>query len=141
MLFTMCCDVFVLLVVQQLRELLPESMAIASMMSTFLEFFAEGKPLDYAETPAVQIEFCGLLLMLLDRTPALDGDTPLQEHSFFKKVSHISRWTRANRRATHEGESSRLYDCRCGALACIFGNFNTSCCAPKCSVQCSSFGG
>jgi hypothetical protein len=70
----------------QLREFLPESMAIASMMSTFLEFFAEGRPVDYAETPAVQIEFCGLLLLLMDRVPCEPDATPLQEHAFYKKA-------------------------------------------------------
>eukprot|EP00953_Heterococcus_sp_UTEX-ZZ885_P015007 8473-Heterococcus_DN1.PRE.1 len=61
-------------------------MAIASMMSTFLEFFAEGRPVDYAETPAVQIEFCGLLLLLMDRVPCEAGAVALQEHAFYKKA-------------------------------------------------------
>ncbi|KAG5178944.1 P-loop containing nucleoside triphosphate hydrolase protein [Tribonema minus] len=70
----------------ELRQFLPESIAIASVADLFLQFFAEGRPQDYAEIQAVQIEFCGLLLALIDRVPMEPGGTPLQEHPFFMKA-------------------------------------------------------
>lgn len=70
----------------ELRDHLPESLAIASIADLFLKFFVEGKHIDQAESLPTQIEFCGLLLFLIDREPCPPGITPLQEHSFFSKA-------------------------------------------------------
>ncbi len=82
---TLCVAVF------ELREYIPESIALAGLMDTFIEYFVDGKGSDYGESLSAQIEFCGLLLLIVDRVPALESlsgtDLSLGGHSYFTKDS------------------------------------------------------
>ncbi len=92
---TLCVAVF------ELREYIPESIALSGLMDTFVEYFVDGKGPDYGESVSAQIEFCGLLLLIVDRVPALESSKSsssstaymaLQEHSYFvKEASRASR--------------------------------------------------
>ncbi len=80
---TLCVAMF------ELREYIPESIALAGLMDTFIEYFVDGKGPDYGESVSAQIEFCGLLLLIVDRVPVLESpsgtDTSLGGHSYFTK--------------------------------------------------------
>ncbi len=82
---TLCVAMF------ELREYIPESIALAGLMDTIVEFFVTNKGPDYGESVSAQIEFCGLLLLIVDRIPASksrEGNyLSLQEHSYFVKDS------------------------------------------------------
>ncbi|CAN0014114.1 unnamed protein product [Ectocarpus sp. 6 AP-2014] len=74
-----------LVAVWELRMFLPESLMLAHLMDTFMAHFVTGRHPDHAENIGVQVEFMGLLAMVVDRVPCKPGDTPLREVNYFTK--------------------------------------------------------
>ncbi|CAM9640210.1 unnamed protein product, partial [Choristocarpus tenellus] len=81
-----------LVAVWELRMFIPESLMIAHFMDTFMDqarmcrIFVTGRHPDYAENSGVQVEFLGLLLMVVDRVPCDPNVTPLTDLHYFTKV-------------------------------------------------------
>ncbi len=85
---TLCVAMF------ELREYIPESIALACLMDTIMSYFVTDKGSDYGESVSAQIELCGLLLLIVDRIPPLQSKRDdncyslpysLQGHSYFVK--------------------------------------------------------
>ncbi|CAM9938300.1 unnamed protein product [Pylaiella littoralis] len=86
-----------LVAVWELRMFLPESLMLAHLMDTFMGHFVHGRHADHAENIGVQVEFMGLLAMVVDRVPCKPGDTPLHEVNYFTKnperAERMQRWS------------------------------------------------
>lgn len=82
----------------ELRNYLPESIALACALPHFVSDFVKDRfnmkrAVDDSDSEAVQIEFMSVLLHIVDRTPCKEGDTPLHELSWLKKSpERIAKW-------------------------------------------------
>ncbi|CAM9747974.1 unnamed protein product [Ascophyllum nodosum] len=81
----------VLVAVWELRMFLPESLMLAHLMDTFMAHFVTGRHADHAENIGVQVEFMGLLAMVVDRVPCKPGATPLRQVNYFTKNPERAR--------------------------------------------------
>ncbi|KAJ8611292.1 hypothetical protein CTAYLR_004170 [Chrysophaeum taylorii] len=87
-----------LCMVWELRNYLPESVALANALPHFLADFVKDKynfkrADDDADSEAVQIEFMSVLLHIVDRAKCAENAVPLSELSWLKKSpDRVARW-------------------------------------------------
>jgi len=87
----------------ELRNYLPESVALASALPHLMDDFVKDRhnfkrATDDSDSEAVQIEFMSVLCHLVDRTPCAEGATPIHELTWLKKSpERVAKWDKWER--------------------------------------------